>query len=268
MQYTQIKLNSARNSFKYIIKVFGIKEIYIPYYLCSAIRNTAAKENCKIKFYHIDKTFKPIETFKENDFILYPNYFGICSNIIKELNKKYTNLIIDNAHGFFAPPIGIASFNSIRKFFPAIRDGSILYTKRIKDLTIQKDKYTYIEKILEYEEICKNELRIDNSDLMEISDTSLGLYKKQDIECLINLRKEAFKKLHNIYKITNNIEININSEDVPFCYPYLAKDEKEANEIVYELERQNNIIYRYWNKLPDTFPESIFYNRLIPIPLK
>lgn len=267
MKYKEIQLNSARNCLKYILKVFDIKDIYIPYYLCNAIRNTAVKENCSVHFYHISSEFKPTKNFKEDAFILYPNYFGICSNIVKELDKQYKNLIIDNAHAFLARPYGLASFNSIRKFFPTIRDGAILYTKETKELNIKKDEYSYTEKILDYEEICKNEYRIEKDTIMGISETSLNLYKKQNIEDLINLKKEAFNKLHNKYKNTNNLKIEIKPEDVPFCYPYLAKNEQEAKQLVNELEQQNFLIYRYWNKLPNSYPESIFYNRLIPIPL-
>ena len=122
MSYSVVKLNSARNCLRYIVKAFDIKEIYIPYYLCSAIRLSLSKENCKIHYYHIDDKFYPTCDFKENDFILYPNYFGVCNENVLKLAKKYKNLIVDNAHSFYFEPVGIASFNSVRKSVP---NGSI-----------------------------------------------------------------------------------------------------------------------------------------------
>ena len=124
MQYKIVKLNTARNSLRCIIKTYKIKEIYIPYYICYAIRNAAYQEKCKIIYYHIDKNFTPIDEFPIDAYILYPNYFGICSHIVDKLVKKYHNVIIDNAHSFYSEPRGLASFNSLRKFFPTLRDGS------------------------------------------------------------------------------------------------------------------------------------------------
>ena len=79
MSYSLIKLNSARNCLRYIVRAFKIKEIYIPYYICPAIRLSLSKENCKIHYYHIDDKFFPDCEFKENAYILYPNYFGVCN---------------------------------------------------------------------------------------------------------------------------------------------------------------------------------------------
>ena len=79
-----VYLNSARNCFRYIMKAFKIKEIYIPYYLCSCLRHIAFAEGCKINFYHINLDFSPASTFPKNAYILYPNYFGVCSKIVKK----------------------------------------------------------------------------------------------------------------------------------------------------------------------------------------
>ena len=86
MSYLQVKLNTARNALRYIIKAFKIEELYIPYYICPSLRSAVKKENCKLIFYHIDNNFSPVLEFPKNAFVLYPNYFGVCSNIIDELN--------------------------------------------------------------------------------------------------------------------------------------------------------------------------------------
>ena len=67
----------------------------------------------------------PTIIFDDNSYVLYTNYFGICAKNIKELAKKYKNLIVDNAQAFYMPKYGIASFNSLRKFF-GVPDGSFL----------------------------------------------------------------------------------------------------------------------------------------------
>ena len=75
----KIYLNTGRNCLIFIIRAYGIKEIYIPYYYCPSVRLAISKENCKIKFYHIDKNFKCIEKLPKEAYIVYPDYFGICA---------------------------------------------------------------------------------------------------------------------------------------------------------------------------------------------
>lgn len=259
MSYELIKLNTARNALRYVIRAFNVKEIYLPYYICPTLRSAINKENCKIKYYHIDKTFMPLQEFPDNAFILYPNYFGICADIVEDLSKKYENLIVDNAHSFYSEPIGIASFNSLRKFFPSLRDGSFLYTKKLINIDIEKDTYSYEPKLLTYEEICKNETRLDNEDIKYISETTLNAFPKDDRE----------KRIKNFYywqkRLNGNIKLS--KKDVPFVYPYLAKTEMEANELVNQLQKEHITIYRYWNNMPNSYPEKIFYTNLVAIPL-
>lgn len=259
MEYNLIKLNTARNALKYVINAFDIKELYVPYYICPTIRTAVNKENCKIIYYHIGEDFHPLQKFCNNAYILYPNYFGICSSIVEELSKQYKNLIVDNAHSYYSQPKGIASFNSLRKFFPMLRDGSFLYTKKLSNINIQKDEFEYIPKILSYEELCKNEYRLDYEEIKYISDTTLNSIPNDEREA----RLEKFYYWQK--RLNGNIKLNPN--DVPFVYPYLAKSREEANKIVEELKSENITIFRYWNNMPDSYPEKVFYTNLVAISL-
>ena len=60
-----IKLNLARNCLKYLIQVYAIRRIYLPYYTCSVVWNSAREENCEDKFYHIDKDFCQLKSLKK-----------------------------------------------------------------------------------------------------------------------------------------------------------------------------------------------------------
>lgn len=263
MQYRLVKLNTARNALRYVINAFEIKEIYIPYYICPAIRNAANKEKCRIIYYHIGSDFRPLQDFPSDSFILYPNYFGVCSDIVKELSELYKNLIIDNAHSFFSEPGGIASFNSLRKFFPNLRDGSFLYTKRTADVNIIRDTFFYEEKNLSYEEICRNENRLDGEDIKYISDCTLEYFGSINIEREKNKRIEKiiyWKKL-----LDPDNKLNVNPYDLPFCYPFLPDASEKADSVVKKLNEQNITVFRYWNNLPDNYPEKIFYTSLAAI---
>lgn len=259
MEYQLIKLNTARNALRYLIRAFNIKELYMPYYICPSLRSAVVKEDCKINYYHINSEFYPLFDFPPNVFILYPNYFGICSRIVEELSKKYKNLIVDNAHSFYSEPKGIASFNSLRKFFPTLRDGSFLYTKNISEFEIEKDVFEYIPQKLTYQDICKNENRLDFEDIKYISESTLNALPKTD-------KKERIEKF-NYWNKRLNGNIKIFENDVPFVYPYVAKTKEDADNLVSELKKENITIFRYWNNMPDSYPEKIFYTNLVAIPL-
>ena len=143
--YKIIKLDYARNSFRYLIKELGIKEVRIPYYLCDVMRHAAFAENCKPLFYHIDDNFMPAEEFNKDDYILYPNYFGVFDENVKKLADTYPRLIVDNAHAAYSMPEGLACFNSIRKFIPDKME-SYLYIKTSEILHKTPDENKTIDK--------------------------------------------------------------------------------------------------------------------------
>lgn len=213
----------GRDALKYLIKHYGIKEIYIPYYLCDVIRHAVFEIGCKPLFYHIDDVFMPSQDFPKDAYILYPNYFGICDNNVDILVAKYPKLIVDNAHAYYAEPKGFASFNSAKKFLPVSEGASLwLSSEKNKNFTPQNKDYG---------------------------------------------RRQRFLYYYDKLQITNLLNINIKEDAIPFCYPYLAQTEKEANKIVDELEKKNITVYRYWNRLPKSYNEYKFFERLVPIPL-
>lgn len=259
-----IKLNLARNCLRYLIKTYEIKEIYMPFYICPELIRAARKEKCRLKFYHIDKNFMPTMDFEYNAYILYPNYFGICYKNVSRLAQKYKNLIVDNAHNFYLGKCGLASFNSLRKFFN-VKDGAYLYTDKTLLHQFCQDTYSYKEFAapLSYEELVQNETRLNNEDIKLISNTTEKIINNLDLEKLKQTRLEKFYSCHEKFKNTNELDIELAQEDIPFVYPYLTKDTTS----VIRLERTGLLIFRYWGALPQNFPEYDFYKYLIPIPL-
>ena len=80
-------------------------------------------------------------------------------------------------------------------------------------------------------------------------------------------RHECFMNYHEKLKNTNQLNIDIEDDCIPFCYPYLAKDIETADKLVEKLTHKGKTIYRYWNNLPKSYNEYKFYSRLVPIPL-
>ena len=114
--YNKFTFDLGRNALRFIIQKYGIRKLHIPYYLCDVVRHTLVEEGCKPIFYHIDDNFYPETEFANDDFVLYPNYWGICGKNVKKLAETYSKLIVDNAHAYFDEPSGFASFNAGHKF--------------------------------------------------------------------------------------------------------------------------------------------------------
>ena len=161
----------ARNCLRHLVKTFSIKEMYIPYYLCDVVRHTLFEEGCKPLFYHIDDNFYPEDTFSKDSYVLYPNYFGICSANVEKLVKIYPKLIVDNAHAFFDSPSGFACFNSGIKFnqgekaYLWIKDFSennLLLTPNLQEnILILRNNFDKLHKT--YSEINQLKLLLPNS---------------------------------------------------------------------------------------------------------
>lgn len=182
------------------------------------MRHSVVETGCKPIFYHIDDNFFPTQEFSKDQYIVYPNYFGICDENIDKLIKLYPKLIVDNAHAYFAKPRGFASFNSAKKFL-SVKDGAYLW----------------------------------------VGEAS-GIFPT------CNNRYERFMFYHQLLE-DNQLKINISSNTIPFCYPYLAPSIELADNLVEQLTKKGKVIYRYWNNLPKTYNEYKFYSRLVPIPL-
>lgn len=267
-----IFLNSARNCLRYVIRAFNIKEIYLPYYTCPVVWQSVKSENCKIHFYHIDKNFYPLCDFPGDSFILYTNYFGVNAKNVKKLAQKYKNLIVDNAQAFYMPKYGIASFNSIRKFF-GVPDGAYLISDKILDENFEQDtsyqRFSHLLKRIDinaqfgYNDFCKNDDSLCDEEIKFMSNLTRTIFDSCDIESSKQKRLENFKILDTVLCKTNELNFTLDIDDVPMVYPYLIKNETLKQKLI------KNKIYAatYWSPMPKEYQEGIFQKYLIPLPI-
>lgn len=263
------EFNSARNALRVLVREFKIKKLHLPFYLCPALRNALRQEGCEIEFYHIDKNFFPVLNIAKTDFVLYPNYFGICTKNVMRLSEEYPNLIVDNAHAFYSEHFGFASINSYRKFFFnsfGLKDGACLTVNEPLAKTYEQDKtkYEQIKNIYDYNELLKNEKRVDEFEILTISECSSEIFKEIDFEKDKKERREKFFELDKKFSSFNELRFELGKNEVPFVYPLLSRDEKLQR----ELTKNNDLILRYWTNLPQNFTEYDFYKYLLPVPLK
>ena len=137
------------------------------------------------------------------------------------------------------------------------------YTIKTLDFNFEVDEFEYEAEKLNFEDICKNENKLDVESIKLISKSTIEIFENLDIELEKHRRIKKFKE----YKNELSFDFKISEDDVPFSFPYMAKSLEDANVLVKTLENNNIRIYRYWNNLPDNFTEKIFYTKLISIPL-
>lgn len=271
-----IALNSGRNGLKYIIRALNITELYVPYYTCPSVWRTIEEENCKPIFYDINEKFMPIINFPKESFILYTNYFGVCSKNVNKLYNKYPFLIVDNTQAFYYPNKGCASFYSPRKFFD-VSDGGYVYCKKqlseIFETDLSSSRYIAHLKRLEtgsnsgYYNFKENEKILDNVSIKNMSYLTKYLLEHTDYKQIRQIRQRNFKYLHKHLQKYNKLSLSISDEDIAYKYPFLFNSDNLRQVCI-----DNNIyITKCWDMEEYQLPENSYakelQNHLFPIPL-
>jgi len=276
-----IKLNSAKNCLRYILKAKKYKKIIIPYYTCKDILDIVNSINIEHEFYSINEFFEPVKINKlsSGEAFLYTNYYGLKSKTVENLSKIYqSQLIIDNALAFYEKPVsGIDTFYSARKFF-GVPDGAYLYTDTILKEDIEQDRLSYsrmihllkrIDVSIEesHTDFLINEQNLDEQPLMKMSKLTEKLLMGIDYETIKNKRIENYYYLNSALKNENMLKIACPKDAVPMIYPFInnkiALREKLAKNKIYATTFWTNIFD--WCNRDQT--EYLLANHTMPLPI-
>lgn len=277
------RLNSARSGIVHALRVLNAKTLYIPYYLCPSVSCFILKKEISLKYYNLNCDFSiSIDYFETNSAILIVNYFGVFSNtFIMNIANKYNNVIVDNSAAFFAKPLnGYLSVYSPRKFF-GVPDGCYVIGNNANLLTenyVQdnsSDTASFLFKRIEYgsravyNERMKNEERIDNSGILNMSLLTRKLLSNIDYDTIKAKRKKNFEIAHLLYRSVNEIDPAIYMDDnsIPMVYPLVIKNEN----IVEQLKTKGIYTGRWWKNVlnyvhKDSF-EALLSRFMIPLPI-
>ncbi|MBA3026193.1 MAG: hypothetical protein FP820_07230 [Sulfurimonas sp.] len=273
-----IQLNSARNAFEYILKHTKVNTVYIPYYNCDVMLEPLLKTFTSYKYYAINDSLEieKLISLKDNELILYINYFGIKNQYVEKLIKRYQEkLIIDNSQAFFAKfEKHIYAIYSPRKFF-GVSDGGYL-VGNIEENSLEQDfsakRMNHLIGRLDsdaekyYDTYKKNDNSLKMQDIKKMSTTTEYILSTIDYKNIAKKRKENFMYLHDNLKMMNSLRIDEDSLSIPMIYPFLFKE--ELKKILIE-----NKIYvaTYWPNILEIqdIPknEQNLTKNLIPLPL-
>lgn len=253
------KYCSARAAFFDLLQNLEIQSIWMPRYICDTMLKPLEILKVNIKFYDLDKSFYPnipLE-LEENDYLLYVNYFGICTENQKKLVSLYSRdkIIFDHSQAFFVTPfIGVHTIYSPRKFF-AVADGGLLVTKKnmeniqnqqSEDELIQQYKHLFLRFISGAEQ---GYAQFKNAEIMlndciprrisPITDLILNHINYIDVK---EKRLNNFKYLHSKLAKFNQLNIKLDKLESPLTYPFLSNDNFSQYLITHKV-----FVPTYWN---------------------
>ena len=167
---------------------------------------------------------------------------------------------------------GIASFNSVRKFF-GVPDGALLYSDKLLNEDFEQDtsyqRFSHLLKRIDidakfgYTDFQTNDNSLNDEPIKFMSNLTKNIFNSIDVNVAKIKRLENFKYLHSHLSDLNELEITLDIDDVPMIYPYLIKDETLRQKLI------KNKIYvaTYWNPMPDDYQEGLFQKYLLPLPI-
>ena len=275
-----IRLNTARNSFEYVLRSRQYTKVYIPYYTCEVMLEPINKLGIEVEFYHINESLEPLSTplLKKNEAFLYTNYFGLKQNCVKRLADVYgERLVVDNAQAFFAEPIrGIDTFYSVRKFF-GVPDGAFLYTTKKMDQEIEQDvSYERMSHLLKrvdlgaeagYMDFRNNDDALCNQPVRRMSKLTEAIFSGIDFEVSKQQRRTNYTFLDNALNASNRIHLALDNEAVPMVYPFWTDDASLRQKLI----KNKVFVATYWPNVKEWAKEGMLEyelaEMLIPIPV-
>lgn len=275
-----IKLNTGRNCLEYILRVRHYKKVYIPYYTCSVLLEPFKKLGINYAFYNIDNNLEIDNdiTTRDEEALLYVNYFGIKDKYITFLSKQFgQRLIIDNTQAFFSPPHpGIDTFYTCRKFF-GVPDGAYLYTEAQSDFNIERDfshdRMSFLLKRIDlsaeegFSDFRKESDSLIGQPIKKMSHLTERIMQSIDYNSVAFIRRANYLYLHNQLSKSNAFKFDLDDNAVPLVYPYLNNLEYLRSHLI-----QNRIfVAQYWPNVLKWSPlaslECKIAKYLLPLPI-
>lgn len=266
------KYGSARSAFFDLLDQNDIKKVWMPKFICNSMLEPLFLLDIDIQYYDLTKDFYPKvpSTLREDEYLFYVNYFGLCTAVQKKLLNSYPkeNIIFDHSQALFVEPFEcFGTIYSLRKFLPVAEGGLLIsnavttpnhHSRSVEDM-IQQYNHVFARRLSDsahaYETFKKNENSLNNCIPTNISGITEDLIECFDYKNSKLKRLENFKFLHEQLESINQLKIDIDEVESPLTYPLLL-DKKISNELI-----SNNVFTpTYWlDSLPRLTVDSFEY---------
>lgn len=256
--YSQaLKFQSARAAFYALLETGKPQRVWMPKYICNSMLLPLQALKVEIVFYDLTKQLGVCDSVQlsKNDWLLYVNYFGICSEQETQLLKRFNQnqLIFDHSPAFYAPPLDcLATIYSPRKFF-GVPDGGYLITQLpvIEPETIDTQSVFRCTHLLQrldgeiaagYQSFQTIEASFDDVLPRKMSTLTSKMLASFDYQAIKNKRNANFHFLHENLAQMNGLKIAFEMIDGALCYPLLVEDSTTRSRLL-----ENKIfVATYW----------------------
>ena len=229
-----VQLNSGRNSFEYTLRLLRPSRVYFPKFTCDVMLEPLKKLNIDYSFYSIDANLEIVDKpiLKENEIILYTNYFGIKDKYSRQLSKLYKDaLVLDCSQAYYFKPLKSGyTIYSPRKFF-GVSDGGLLSTNtRLDqefDVDISSGRITHLTERLELgAEAGYGDFKINDDSLINNPIRHMSVFTKRilgniDFDEVRKKRHENASFLHSKLGAVNKLEVEPKTASSLMVYPLL-----------------------------------------------
>lgn len=233
----EIALNSARNSFEYILRVRKPKKVYMPKFTCDVMLEPLQKTNTEYVFYSIDQKFEIVDdiTVESDELIVYTNYFGVKDTYSTLLSRKYDDrLLLDCSQAFFYTQQKNEHVIYSPRKFVGVADGGYVVTDRYLPDELPVDtsheRMGHLLKRLElgpedgYEDFQRNDASLEGQPIKKMSKITESILDYVDYNAIRTVRNNNFEYLHNHLADKNEIVIENGTFNTPLVYPFMTKD--------------------------------------------
>lgn len=257
-----LRLNAGRYALEYILKARKYRKVYIPYYICDSVMEPIKRQGAEYEFYHINGQLEPaIELHpKDDEAVLYVNYFGLKNRITDTFCYAYKNTILDYTQAFYSEKgntyddksIQCDTFYSCRKYF-GVPDGAYLYTDCFLDEDLPQDesydRMTFLTKRIDrspqegYADFRANDEALASVGIRRMSRLTEGIMRSIDYSAKANKRIHNFHVLDKVLRESNRFKWAMDYGTVPLVYPYYIEDGSRLRQ--YLIDHQV-FCARYW----------------------
>jgi len=277
------RVNSGRNAINYVLQASGARKVYVPYFTCGTVLEPMITLGIEYVFYALNEnleiTSDIVDDLKENEKLIYINYFGIKNRYVDTLAAELGDkLIIDNTQAFFKKPIENSnSCYSPRKFF-GVADGGYVYMQGKLDQTLEQEKsYDRCQALLGrsenkasdvYSLYAQHNKEMCNRPLKSMSTLTHKILSSIDYEKIKLIRERNFLYLHAHLKEDNLLKIDEANVIGPMVYPLWIKTEGLRDYLI----KEKIYVPTYWSEVLDYVEdqeqvEASFVKFLLPIPI-
>lgn len=234
-----IRFQSARAAFHALLNTGQPQRVWMPRYICDAMLAPLHALGVEIVFYDLDQRLGVAGdvTLAARDWLLYVNYFGLCSQQQEQLLRRFnpSQLIMDHSQAFFAAPKNcLATVYSPRKFF-GLPDGGLLHTSLQVSEPEQTDdgsvaRCTHLLQRLDtsaeagYADFRLAEETLHDTRPRRMSTLSARLFASIDLNRVKQRRNANFVYLHQRLKHLNGLDLDMVRIGGPLCYPLLIEN--------------------------------------------